>query len=336
LAALHLKYLTMKAIDFEDFGASEVLRLSEKAEPELRPHDLRVRVHGAGVNRADLTHRKGGYGRANFGDSEIMGLEIAGEVIGRGAEATAFEIGERVMGIVGGGGYAETARLDERMAMRIPAALDFVHAAAIPEAFVTAHEALFHLGDLQAGQSVLIHAAASGVGTSAVQLARATGAKIFVTADAPKHARLRALGAEVTIAYKQEDFAKRIAEETGGRGVDLILDFIGAPYFERNIASLAVSGRLVQVGLMSGKEAGTLPLDRLLENCLQVIGTVMKSRSPAEKQAMTRRFAERWLPHFGEGKLMPVVDSVFPLAEAAAAHRKMESHLNIGKIVLTP
>ncbi|HEY1998260.1 NAD(P)H-quinone oxidoreductase [Paraburkholderia sp.] len=324
----------MKAITFDQFGAADVLQLADVAEPALRPHDLLVRNHAAGVNRADLTHRRGGYGRPNFGDSEIMGLEIAGEVIATGAQVEGFKVGDRVMGIVGGGAYAQLARIDYRMAMPVPRALDYVHAAAVPEVFVTAHEALLHLGRLQCGESVLIHAAAGGVGSAAVQQAHAVGARVFATADASKLERVRALGADVVIDYRSEDFAQAIAKATDGRGVDVVIDFVGAPYLERNVRSLADGGRLVQVGIMGGAEAATLPLERLLYGHLQIIGTVMKSRPQHVKHAMVRRFREHWLDQFKEDGLTPVVDSVFPLAQAADAHRRMESNLSVGKIIL--
>ncbi|MFP3186912.1 MAG: zinc-binding dehydrogenase, partial [Paraburkholderia sp.] len=216
----------MKAIEFEQFGDADVLELAEVPVPELRPADLLVRVHAAGVNRADLTHRRGGYGRPNFGDSTIMGLEIAGEVIETGADTQGFKIGDRVMGVVGGGAYAELARIDWRMAMPIPDSLNYVHAAAIPEVFVTAHEAMLHLGGLRRGDSVLIHAAAGGVGSAAVQLAYATGASIFATAEASKLERVAQLGADVVIDYRTQDFAKVIAQSTDGRGVDVVIDFV--------------------------------------------------------------------------------------------------------------
>ena len=325
----------MKAIVFEDFGAADVLRLDDVAEPELRPTDLLVRNHAAGVNRADIIQRTGGYGKDNFGDSAIMGLEIAGEVVAIGAEVQGFAVGDRVMGIVGGGGYAEQARIDYRMAMPVPEGMDYVQAAGIPEAFVTAHEAAFHLGRLDAGESVLIHAAASGVGSAAVQLAHAAGARVFATASASKLDRVRGLGADVAIDYKTDDFAKTIERETDGKGVDVIVDFIGAPYFERNLASLDFGGRLVEVGLLGGAKGVSLPLDRLLYRHLQIIGTVMKSRPQRVKQAMTRRFRDRWLHAFDDGTLVPVIDRQFPLAEAAEAHRRMESSSGIGKIILT-
>ena len=326
----------MKAITFKEFGEAEVLQLAEVPAPEVRPDDLLVRVHAAGVNRADLTHRRGGYGRPNFGDSTLMGLEIAGEVIETGSAVQGHKVGDRVMGVVGGGAYAELARIDWRMAMPIPATIDYVHAAAIPEVFVTAHEALLHLGRLQRGDSVLIHAAAGGVGSAAVQLAYATGATIFATAEASKLERIVQLGVDHAIDYKAQDFSEVVASRTGKRGVDVVIDFVGAPYFSRNVASLANGGRLVQVGILGGGGDVSVALDQILYRHLQIIGTVMKSRDPREKHAMVRRFREHWLDRFAGGSgLEPVVDSVFPLADAAAAHRRMESAANVGKIILT-
>lgn len=326
----------MKAIIFEQFGDADVLQMADVAEPEMRPDDLIVRVHAAGVNRADLTHRRGGYGRPNFGDSSIMGLEIAGEVLRAGSAVDGFKPGDRVMGVVGGGAYAEIARLDWRMAMPIPAALDYVHAAAIPEVFVTAHEAMLHLGRLKAGNAVLIHAAAGGVGSAAVQLARATGATVYATAEASKLAQIKQLGADFLIDYRTQDFSKIIAEQTGQRGVDVVVDFIGAPNFTRNIASLANGGRLIQVGILGGGGQVSIALEDILYRHLQIIGTVMKSRRQSEKHAMVQRFREHWLDHFSSvAGLTPVVDSTYPLECAADAHRRMESSQNVGKIILT-
>ena len=325
----------MKAIIFDQFGASDVLKIGEVAEPVLRADDLLVRTRAAGVNRADLTHRRGGYGWPDFGDSTIMGLEIAGDVIAVGANVHGFRVGDRVMGIVGGGAYAEVARIDWRMAMPIPDGIDYVQAAAITEVFVTAHEALVHLGKLQAGETVLIHAGAGGVGGAAVQLARAVGATVITTAKAEAHALVCRMGAHHAIDYVEQDFAQEVADLTDGRGVDLVLDFIGAPYFERNVNALAFGGRLVQIGIMGGVEGANIPLERLLYRHLQIIGTVMKSRSQDVKHAMSRRFRERWLAQFGQDGLNPVIDSVFPLAQAGAAQQRMEDGLNIGKIVLT-
>lgn len=326
----------MKAITIEEFGNPDVLKLSHVPDPLLRPADLLVRVYAAGVNRADLTHRTGGYGRPDFGDSPIIGLEIAGEVIEKGNAVVGFEVGDRVMGVVGGGAYAELARIDYRMAMPIPAQLDYVHAAAIPEVFVTAHEALMHLARLKPGDSVLIHAAAGGVGSAAVQLAYATGATVYATTDGSKLSRVEHLGADVAIDYKNSDFAEVIAGKTDGRGVDVIIDFVGEPYFARNLASLANGGRLIQVGILGGGGKVALELEYVLYRHLQIIGTVMKSRTPPEKHDMIKRFREHWLERFeGGGCLEPVVDCTFPLSRAADAHRRMESSENVGKIILT-
>jgi putative PIG3 family NAD(P)H quinone oxidoreductase len=326
----------MKAIIFEQFGEADVLQVADVPQPEMRPDDLIVRVHAAGVNRADLTHRRGGYGRPNFGDSTIMGLEIAGEVLEVGDAVRGFTIGDRVMGVVGGGAYAEIARLDWRMALPIPAALDYVRAAAIPEVFVTAHEAMLHLGRLKTGDSVLIHAAAGGVGSAAVQLARATGATVYATAEASKLEQVKRLGADCVIDYRTQDFSQIVAEQTSRRGVDVVIDFIGAPNFARNISSLANGGRLVQVGILGGGGQVSVALEDILYRHLQIVGTVMKSRPQAEKHAMVQRFREHWLDRFSSGAgLVPVVDCAYPLERAPDAHRRMESAQNVGKIILT-
>jgi len=326
----------MRAIIIEDFGDADVLKLRDAPRPEVRPTDLLVRVYAAGVNRADLTHRTGGYGHPDFGDSPIIGLEIAGEVVETGSGVAGYQVGDRVMGVVGGGAYAELARIDYRMAMPVPARLDYVHAAAIPEVFVTAHEAMMHLAGLKAGDRVLIHAAAGGVGSAAVQLAYATGATVFATTEGSKLSRVEHLGADVAIDYKTRDFAEVIAQATEGQGVDVIIDFVGEPYFERNIASLAKGGRLVQVGILGGGGSVKVTLEQLLYRHLQIIGTVMKSRTQPEKHAMIKRFREHWLDRFeGGASLEPVVDSTFALSRAADAHRRMESSENVGKIILT-
>jgi putative PIG3 family NAD(P)H quinone oxidoreductase len=327
---------TMQAIVFDDFGGPDVLVAREVARPEVRPHDLLVANASIGVNRADLSHRKGAYGRANFGDSDLMGLEIAGTVVAVGSQVHGHAVGDRVMGIVGGGAYAELSRIDHRMAMRVPQGLSLVDAGAVAEVFVTAHEALFHLARLQAGESVLIHAAAGGVGSAAVQLAHAAGARVFATAGGDKRAAVEGFGADEVIDHRSDDFQAVVAAKTGGRGVDVVIDFVGPSYLERNVRSLAVGGRMVVVGLLGGTEGATLPMDLLLYRHLQIFGTVMKSRPPEVKQAMVQRFAQRWLDALASGAIRPVIDSSFPLADAAQAHRRMESGESIGKILLLP
>jgi putative PIG3 family NAD(P)H quinone oxidoreductase len=326
----------MKAIVFDDFGGPEVLVIREVAAPEVRPHDLLVRNASIGVNRADLSHRKGAYGRAFFGDADTMGLELAGTVVEVGAQVQGFRVGDRVMGIVGGGAYAELSRIDHRMAMQVPPGLDLVDAGAVAEVFVTAHEALFHLGRLQAGESVLVHAAAGGVGSAAVQLAHAAGARVFATAGGDKRDAVQGFGADEVIDYRSDDFQAVVAAKTDGKGVDVLIDFIGAPYLERNLRSLAVGGRMVVVGLLGGAEGAALPMDLLLYRHLQIFGTVMKSRPPEVKQAMVQRFAQRWLDALAAGAIRPVIDSSYALADAAQAHRRMESGQSVGKILLLP
>ncbi|MFK2904941.1 NAD(P)H-quinone oxidoreductase [Dyella ginsengisoli] len=325
----------MKAIDFNHFGDADVLTLVDAPDPSPRPHDLLIKVHAAGVNRADLLLRTGHYGRPDFGDSNLIGLEVAGEVVAVGSEVRGFKVGDRVMSITGGGGYAEYARFDYRMAMLIPEGLDYIHAAAIPEVFVTAHEALIHLGRLEAGESALIHAAAGGVGSAAVQLARSTGARVFATTEAKKADRVHALGADVVIDYRDEDFEQVVMEKTDGVGVDVIVDFVGTPNFARNIQSMNYGARLVQVGLLAGGKGAQIDLERVLYHHLQIMGTVMKSRPQPVKHAMVQRFRNHWLERFGDGRLSPVIDSVFPLSQAADAHRRMETNDSVGKIILT-
>lgn len=324
----------MKAITFDQFGEAEVLRLAEVPMPQLRSGDLLVRVKAAGVNRADLLQRKGYYGRPSYGESDLLGLEVAGEVIAVGSDVTDIQPGERVMAIVGGGAYAEYARVDRDLAVRIPENLDDIGAAAVMESFVTAWEAAVHLGGTARGGAVLIHAAAGGVGSAGVEIAHALGARIFATANSERRADVRALGAEAVFDYRLEDFEQGVHDATGGRGVDVIVDFVGGDYLSRNLRSLAPGGRLVQVGLLGGQDSTTIPLALLLHKHLRLIGTVMKSRTADEKRAMVRRFAEGALPMFTDGRLKPLVGKVFPLAQAAEAHRAMEAGGGFGKIVL--
>ena len=326
----------MQAIVFDEFGGPEVLTTREVARPEVRPHDLLVANASIGVNRADMSHRKGAYGRANFGDSDIMGLEIAGTVVDMGSQVRGYAIGDRVMGIVGGGAYAELSRIDHRMAMHVPPGLALREAGAVAEVFVTAHEALFHLARLQAGESVLIHAAAGGVGSAAVQLAHAAGARVFATTGGDKRGAVERFGADEVIDYRTDDFQSVVARKTHGQGVDVVIDFVGPSYLERNVRSLAVGGRLVVVGLLGGTEGAVLPMDVLLYRHLQIFGTVMKSRPPEVKQAMVQRFAQRWLDALAGGVIRPVIDSTYALCEAAQAHRRMESGESVGKILLLP
>ena len=245
-----------------------------------------------------------------------------------------FKPGDRVFGLVGGGAYAEKACIDHRLAMPIPDDWDFVKAAAVPEVFFTANETLFTLGRLDKGETVLIHAGASGVGTAGIQMARQAGARVLVTVGSEeKVARTVALGAEAGINYKTTDFAARVLELTDGAGVDLVQDFIGAAYWQNNLKCLKTAGRLVLVGLMGGAKVEA-DLGLIMRKRLQVIGSVMRSQPLANKIAITERFRSRWLPELESGRLQPLIDTSFPLAEAAAAHQYMEDNRNVGKIML--
>lgn len=323
----------MRAITIRTPGGPEVLQLTDLPEPTPAPEQLLVRVRATALNRADTLQRRGLYPPPR-GESDILGLELAGEVEAVGSAAHGFHVGDRVFGLIGGGGYADKAVIDYRMAMPMPASWSFIEAAAVPEVFFTANETLFTLGQLAPGERVLIHAGASGVGTAGIQMAKHHGAQVFATAGSPeKLARLAALGVDAGINYKTEDFAERIRELTNKRGVELVQDFIGAAYWQRNLQCLTVGGRLVLVGLMGGVKVEA-NLGLILSKRLHIIGSVMRSQSLEEKIAITRRFRERWLPLLEEGKIRPIIDTSFPLAEAAAAHQYMEDNRNVGKIVL--
>ncbi len=323
----------MRAIDFEGFGDASVLKSIRVSKPALRATDLLVRVHGAGVNRADLNQRRGSYGRQDFGDSTLMGLEIAGEVVAIGDQASGFALGDPVMGIVGGGGYAEFARIDYRMAVKVPDNIPLIEAAAIPEAFITAHEVIIHLADAQVAEMILIRGAAGGIGTAMVQVARELGAIPIGTGSAGVLSHLRSLGCQQAFDYRDPNLTERIKASAGGRGIDVAVDMVGGGAWVNSLKLLAEGGRLIQLGVMAGNESSIL-LDILLFRRLRVIGSVMKSRSAEEKIAMTARFADRWLPALAEGTIRPVIHQIFSMSEVADAHRLMEAGGVFGKIVI--
>ena len=323
----------MKAIIRIGDGGPEVLQLSEVPAPIPTATQLLVDVHATALNRADLIQRRGGYPPPP-GESEILGLEIAGTVAACGSGVEGVSEGDRVFGLVGGGGYAAQAVIDYRMAMPIPDGWSFEEAAAVPEVFFTANENIFTLGALSAGETILIHAGGSGVGTAGIQISQHAGANVFVTAGTPeKIDKCKALGAIEGINYKTIDFVAELERLTGGEGVDVVLDFIGAPYLERNLSILKTKGRLLQVGLIGGATA-EINLSTLMRNRLKVIGSVMRPQSIDEKIAITQRFVDRWLPELKRGVLHPIIDTVFPLAEARQAHTYMEANRNFGKIIL--
>ncbi len=323
----------MEAIIRTGDGGPEVLQLSEVPAPKPTATQLLVDIHATALNRADLIQRRGGYPPPP-GDSDILGLEIAGTVAAVGRAVEGVSEGDRVFGLVGGGGYAAQAVIDYRMAMPIPDGWRFEEAAAVPEVFFTANENIFTLGELAAGETILIHAGGSGVGTAGIQISHHAGANVFVTAGtSEKIHKCKTLGAIEGINYKTADFVAEIEHLTGGEGVDVVLDFIGAPYLEQNLSILKTKGRLLQVGLIGGATA-EIDLGTLMRKRLKIIGSVMRPQSIDEKIAITQRFVDRWLPELKNGTLKPVIDSVFPLAEARQAHTYMEANRNFGKIIL--
>jgi tumor protein p53-inducible protein 3 len=324
----------MKAIIITTPGGPEVLELADVPEPTLRPGSVLVRVRATALNRADLLQRRGFYPPPR-GESEILGMECSGEIVAVGDGASSLRPGDRVMALLPGGGYAEKVVVPEKMAIPMPTGMTFEEAAAIPEAFLTAREALFTLGRTRADDVVLIHAAAGGVGSAAVQLARQAGARVIATAgSAEKLAKASELGAHVVVNYRTEDFVEAAKTASSGRGVDVILDFIGASYWPKHASCLAVGGRCIIIGVLGGTSAD-VNLVQVLQRRLQILGLVMRSRDVSEKIAITQAFVRESLPLFASGALHPVVDSVFPLAEARKAHERMETNENLGKIVLS-
>jgi tumor protein p53-inducible protein 3 len=320
----------MKAILFDQPGEPDVLRYGEAPDPQPGTGELLVRVRATAVNRADLMQRRGGYAPPP-GASPILGLELAGEVVRPAGE---WRTGDRVMAVVTGGGYAELAAVPAAMAMRIPEHLSYQQAAAVPEAFLTAYLNLFTLGRLQPGEIALIHAGASGVGTAAIQLARAAGARAIATAGSEeKLALCRELGADPAINYKSESFVDRVQAATEGHGADVVLDFIGAPYWEPNMAALALGGRLMLIGFLAGSR-GQLDLGMLMGKSLTVASTTLRRTPLPQKQALTQAFSEFALGRFERGELRPVIDRAMPIAQAAQAHRVLEANSNAGKVVL--
>jgi len=325
----------MKAVVITRPGGPEVLEYREVPDPVAGPEDLLVRVRATALNRADLLQRMGGYPQPGPKPPfEIPGLEYAGEVIAVGERVEGFAVGDRVMGLLAGGGYAELVATHYRLAVKVPDVLSWEEAGATPEVFITAHDALLQCG-LAAGERVLVHAAGSGVGVAATQVAKVMGASLVAgtAGSAEKLARAAELGLDLGINYREQDFAEEVLRATDGKGVDVILDVIGAEYWERNLRALAVKGRMVVVGLMGGTGAST-NLGVLLQKRLQVRGTTLRARPMEEKAAATRAFEKSVLPHIASGRVKVVIDRVYALRDAAEAHAYMATNANFGKIVL--
>jgi NADPH:quinone reductase len=325
----------MKAIVITKVGGPEVLELREVSTPEPSGQQIRVRVRACGLNRADLLQTRGHYPAPAGVPVDIPGLEYAGEVDALGPDVSAqVELGDRVFGIVAGGAQAEYLVTHERMAVPIPSVLDFVAAAAIPEVFMTAHDALITQGRLGPGETVLIQAVGSGVGTAATQVAHAMGCSVLGTSrTAAKLERARSLGLDVAIDTSEHDFVRVVRQQTSDAGVQVVLDLLGAEVLAGNLNALATQGRLVLVGLLGGREA-PLDLGLLLSKRITVVATTMRARPLEEKIAATRLFARQVVPWLERGVVRPVVDAVLPWEEVREGHSRLASNQTFGKVIL--
>ncbi len=323
----------MKAILVPTPGDINQLTFGEYPTPEPDAHEILIKVAATALNRADLLQREGKYPPPP-GASPILGLEISGTVEQIGSQVSHWKQGDRVCALLPGGGYAEYVTVHEHLALGVPANISLVQAAAIPEVFLTAFQALDWLAELQPNETVLIHAGASGVGTAAIQLAGFKGATCFVTASAGKHALCLELGAEACIDYHQQNFAEEIHSLTDGKGVNVILDCIGGPYLEKNIQSLATDGRLIEIAIMGGNPVASLNLGLVLMKRLRIQGSTLRARDLEYKIRLTQQFADLTWSSFATGRLRPVIAATMPWTEVKAAHQMMETNSNAGKIVL--
>lgn len=322
----------MKAITVKQPGGADQLQVTEQVKPEPKDGELLIKVKAAAVNRTDIVNRESSLG---YMDNTILGVEVAGiiEKVGEGAK---FEVGTKVMGIVNGGGYAEYVVMPANRAIVVPEHLSFEEAAAIPEVFLTAYQTLFWIGRLRAGENVLIHAGGSGVGTAAIQLAKQIAqANVIVTAGSKEKLDFcKSLGADVCINYKEQNFDEEIMKITNNQGVDLILDFVGASYWSKNIASIKVDGRWVLIGILGGANIENLNLFDLMLKRIQLTGTLLTPRSDEYKAELTTEFSAKTLDLFSNNKLRPIVDQVFLFNQIQQAHEHMEKNKNIGKIII--
>jgi putative PIG3 family NAD(P)H quinone oxidoreductase len=324
----------MICIEITRFGPPDVLTPSERPDPVPGPGEVLIRVAAAGVNRPDLMQRSGAYPPPP-GASDVPGLEVAGTVAACGPDVTTWRTGDPVCALVTGGGYATACVAPAPQCLPVPAGLDMVSAAAMPETFFTVWSNLFDRGRLRAGESALIHGGSSGIGTTAIQLASARGVRVFATAGSDEKCRAcERLGAAHAVNYRSADFVADIRRLTDDRGVDLVLDMVGGAYVPRNLSVLATDGRLVQIGFMGGDAAATIDFRRVLARRLTITGSTLRPRTVDEKGRLADALREHVWPLVERGAVRPVVDRTFPLAEAAAAHAYMESSAHIGKVVL--
>jgi NADPH2:quinone reductase len=324
----------MRYVDAVEPGGPEVLRVVTGEVPRPEPDELLIRVLAAGVNRPDVMQRKGAYPPPP-GANPVIGLEVAGEVAAVGEQVVGVKPGDQVCALTNGGGYAEYCAVPATQCLPWPTGYDAIRAGALPETYFTVWANLFELGRLAQGESVLIHGGTSGIGVTAVQLAHEFGARVFATAGSrEKCDACMRLGAEAAINYREADFAERIRELTTGQGVNVVLDMVGAPYTIRNLQCLALDGRLVQIAVMHGATVADFDLRTVMMRRLTVTGSTMRPRTTVAKGRIAEALREKVWPVLATGRCGPVIHQVFPLAEAAAAHRLMESSAHIGKIVL--
>jgi NADPH2:quinone reductase len=324
----------MTAIVIRAPGGPDMLVPEERPVPPPGEHEVLVKVAAAGVNRPDVMQRRGLYPPPP-GATDIPGLEIAGEVVALGPKVERWKIGDKVMGLVIGGGYAQFCPLHERHALPIPPTLSLIEAAALPETTFTVWHNVFERGALKAGETLLVHGGSSGIGTVSIQLAKAMGARVITTAGTPEKCEAcRRLGADVAVNYKDEDFVAATKAATQGHGADVILDMVGGDYIERNYEAAAVEGRVVQIAF-AGSPKATVDFRRIMLKRLTHTGSTLRARSIDDKAAIARAVEQHALPLIAAGRVKPVIDSKFALDEAALAHARMESSVHIGKIVLT-
>ncbi|MFV0475419.1 MAG: NAD(P)H-quinone oxidoreductase [Pikeienuella sp.] len=325
---------TMRVVEISAPGGPEVLKPATRPVPAPEPDQILIRVAAAGVNRPDCAQRAGTYPPPK-GASDLPGLEAAGEVVAIGADVARWRVGDRVCALLAGGGYAEYAATHQDHALPAPANLSMEEAAALPETFFTVWTNVFDRGGLKGGETFLVHGGSSGIGTTAIQLARAFGARVFTTVGGEDKAAIcRALGAEIAVNYREADYVAALNEATGGRGVDLILDMVGGDYIPRNVKLAADQGRIVQIAFLQGPKV-ELNFAQVMVKRLTLTGSTLRPRSIAEKAAIASRLREKVWPLVEAGAVKPVMAKSFPLEEAEAAHRLMESSAHIGKIVLT-
>ncbi len=324
----------MTVIGISKPGGPEVLLPETRAVPSPGPGEILVKVEAAGVNRPDIAQRSGSYPPPP-GASDLPGLEIAGHVVALGAGSTRHKLGDKVMSLVAGGGYAQYCIAQDAQAMAVPPSLSIQEAGALPETLMTVWHNVFERGGLKSGETLLIHGGSSGIGTMAIQLAKALGSKVMVTVGSREKAdACLKLGADHAINYKTEDFVEAVKKATGGAGANVILDMIGGDYIDRNYEAAAVEGRIVQIAFLAGTPKASANFAKLMVKRLHHTGSTLRPRSNADKAAMVAAIEAKVMPLLREGRVKPLMDSTFPFEKAADAHRRMETSEHIGKIVL--